>query len=470
MIISINPATGQEIGQFKAHGAADVEAALAAAAASQAEWARRPVSARVPLLTRMAAVLRLGKARYARLITAEMGKPLADAEAEVEKCAFACDFYAAHAPLFLADQEVASNASRSAVVFDPLGVVLAVMPWNYPLWQVFRFAAPALAAGNGIILKHAANVPQCALAIEAILRDAGCPPGLFHALLVDPEHVATMIADPRIAAVTLTGSTEVGAIVAAQAGRALKKQVLELGGSDPFIVLADADLALAAEVAVKARFTNAGQSCINAKRFIVEESVADQFVEAFAANVARLQVGDPLDPATTIGPMARANLRVALHDQVQRTLAAGATLKLGGGFVDGPGFFYHPTILDHVTPQMAAFTEETFGPVAAVIRAADADQAVALANQTEFGLGASVWTRDVARGQRLARRIQAGAVFVNGMVASDPRLPFGGVKRSGYGRELGEFGIREFVNVKTLWVGPAQPAPVPAAVVQEAAK
>jgi succinate-semialdehyde dehydrogenase/glutarate-semialdehyde dehydrogenase len=384
-----------------------------------------------------------------------MGKPLAEAVAEVEKCALNCDFYAEKAPLFLADQEVASNAARSAVVFDPLGVVLAIMPWNYPLWQFFRFAAPALAAGNGIILKHAGNVPQCALAIDAILRDAQCPEGLVHVLLVEPEHVAGMIADDRIAAVTLTGSTEVGAIVAAQAGKALKKQVLELGGSDPFIVLADADLELAAATAVKARFTNVGQSCINAKRFIVEAAVADRFVDAFAEGVSKLKVGDPLAADTTIGPMARANLRATLHEQVQRSLAAGASLRLGGDVVDGPGFFYQPTILDHVTPDMAAFTEETFGPVAAVIRAADAEDAVTLANQTEFGLGAAIWTQDLARAQRLARRIQAGAVFVNGMVASDPRLPFGGIKRSGYGRELGDFGIREFVNVKTLWVGPA---------------
>jgi succinate-semialdehyde dehydrogenase/glutarate-semialdehyde dehydrogenase len=455
MIVSINPATGQEIGRFDSHETADVEAALDAAAAAQADWALHPVAARVPLLTRIAQVLRAGKARYARLITAEMGKPLSEAEAEVEKCAWNCDFYAEKAPLFLADQTVASNAAHSGVVFDPLGVVLAIMPWNYPLWQFFRFAAPALAAGNGIILKHAANVPQCALAIDAVMRDAGSPQGLVHVLLIDAEHVAGMIADDRIAAVTLTGSTEVGAIVAAQAGRALKKQVLELGGSDPFIVLADADIALAASVAVKARFTNGGQSCINAKRFIVEASVADRFVEAFTEGVAALKVGDPLDAQTTIGPMARANLRDALHDQVQSTLAAGATLRLGGDVVEGPGFYYQPTVLDQVTPGMAAFEEETFGPVAAVIRAADADVAIALANRTEFGLGSSLWTQDLERARQLARRIQAGAVFVNGMVASDPRLPFGGIKHSGYGRELGDFGIREFVNVKTLWVGPA---------------
>jgi succinate-semialdehyde dehydrogenase/glutarate-semialdehyde dehydrogenase len=456
MIVSVNPATGEEIARFTEHTPAQVEAALARAAEAQVQWGRRPVTARTPLLTRIAEVLRAGKARYARLITAEMGKPIAEAEAEVEKCALACDVYAASAPRQLADQEVATEAQRSAIVYDPLGLVLAIMPWNYPFWQVFRFAAPALAAGNGIILKHAANVPQCALAIEAVLRDAGCPDGLVQVLLVDTEAVAGLVADDRIAAITLTGSTAVGAIVAGQAGRALKKQVLELGGSDPFIVLADADIELAAATAVKARFINVGQSCVNAKRFIVEAAVADRFVEAFAEGVAGLRLGDPLDPATTLGPLARANLRDVLHDQVLRTVAAGAELRVGGTPLPGPGYYYAPTILDRVTPGMAAFDEETFGPVAAVTRATDAEAAITLANRTAFGLGASLWTGDVERGQALARRIEAGAVFVNGMVASDPRLPFGGIKRSGYGRELGELGIREFVNAKTLWVGPAR--------------
>jgi succinate-semialdehyde dehydrogenase/glutarate-semialdehyde dehydrogenase len=456
VIASINPATGEEVARFEAHSAREVEAALAAAAAAQAEWAVRPIAARLPLLGRLAQTLRAGRDRYARLITAEMGKPLAEARAEIEKCALTCDFYAAHAADFLADREVASAASYSGVTHEPLGVVLAVMPWNYPFWQVFRFAVPALAAGNGMVLKHAGNVPQCALAIASILADAGCPPGLAAVLLVEPEAVADLIADPRIAAVTLTGSTAVGAIVAGQAGRALKKQVLELGGSDPFVVLADADLELAAETAVKARFVNAGQSCVNAKRFIVEAPVADRFVAAFAARIASLKVGDPLDPATDVGPMARANLRAALHDQVRRSVEAGARLVLGGAPIEGPGFFYAPTLLDEVTPQMAAFREETFGPVAAVTRADDVDHALALANQTEFGLAASIWTADPARGQALARRIQAGAVFVNGLVASDPRLPFGGIKRSGYGRELGDLGIREFCNAKTVWVGPVR--------------
>lgn len=457
MIISVNPATGQELARFEPHTPDAVEAALANAAQAQRQWARVPVTQRVELLRRMATALRAGKERYGRLITLEMGKPLPEAEAEVEKCAWNCDFYADKAPDFLADEVTESNASESAVVFDPLGVVLAIMPWNYPFWQFFRFAAPAFAAGNGAILKHANNVPQCALAIEEVMREAGCPEGLFRTLLIDSGAVAGLIADDRIAAVTLTGSTEVGMIVAAQAGRALKKQVLELGGSDPFIVLADADIDAAAAMAVKARFINVGQSCINAKRFIVEEAVADRFVEAFCAGVARLKMGDPLERDTNIGPMARANLRDTLHDQVERSVAAGAVLKAGGTPVDGPGFFYPATVLDHVGPDMAAACEETFGPVAAVIRVADAEAAIARANAIEFGLGAALWTSDVARGKALARRIEAGAVFVNGMTASDPRLPFGGIKKSGYGRELGVYGIREFVNIKTLWVGPAKP-------------
>ncbi|MBA4791752.1 MAG: NAD-dependent succinate-semialdehyde dehydrogenase [Rhizobiales bacterium] len=456
MILSVNPATGAELARFEADTPAAVDAALSAAASAQAKWARVPVSERVELLRRMARVLRAGKERYGLLITQEMGKPLPEAEAEVEKSAWNCDFYADAAPRFLADEVTDSNASESAVVFDPLGVVLAIMPWNYPFWQFFRFAAPAFAAGNGAILKHANNVPQCARAIAEVMRDAEAPEGLFSTLLIDSGAVAGLIADDRIAAVTLTGSTEVGMIVAAQAGKALKKQVLELGGSDPFIVLADADIEAAAATAVKARFINVGQSCINAKRFIVEESVADRFADAFCAGVARLKVGDPLERDTNIGPMARANLRDTLHDQVERSVKAGAVLRAGGTPLDGPGFFYPPTVLDHVQPHMAAACEETFGPAAAIIRVKDAEEAIARANAIEFGLGAALWTADLARGKALARRIEAGAVFINGMTASDPRLPFGGIKKSGYGRELGVYGIREFVNIKTVWIGPAK--------------
>lgn len=464
MITAINPANGQAIGEYAEHTDAYVDAALTAAANAQKEWRKVPVEERVKLLISMARVLRAGKAKYAAMITAEMGKPIVESEGEIEKCAYNCDFYAEHAARYLADEAVPSNATESVVAFDPLGVVLAIMPWNYPFWQFFRFAAPAFAAGNGAILKHANNVPQCALAVEEIVREAGAPEGLFATLLIQPSKVAGLIADDRIAAVTLTGSTEVGAIVASQAGTALKKQVLELGGSDPFIVLADADLEQAATVAVKARYINVGQSCVNAKRFIVEDAIADRFVELFVEKVAELKIGDPTERDTNIGPMARENLMTGLHAQVEKTIAAGATLKAGGKPLEGEGFYYPATVLDHVTSDMVAFCEETFGPVAAIVRAKDADEAVRLANQTEFGLGSALWTTDMDRARKLARQIEAGAVFINGMVASDPRYPFGGIKRSGYGRELGVYGIREFVNIKTVWIGPAiAAAPTPKA-------
>lgn len=460
MITAIDPRTGQEVGRYEIHTPDEVQTILDEAVAAQKLWRRTPIAERSALLRRTAGVLRARAEKYAHLMTGEMGKPLAEAEAEVEKCAVTLDYYADHAIEFLADVPVASGAADSRVVYDPLGVVLAIMPWNYPFWQFFRFAAPALAAGNGAILKHANNVPGSALEVEKILLEAGAPAGLCRTVLIDSGEVAGLIADDRIAAVTLTGSTEVGEIVAAQAGAALKKQVLELGGSDPFIVLADADIPAAAAAAVKARFTNNGQSCVNAKRFIVEESVADEFVGSFADNVRTLTVGDPFDRRTTVGPMARENLRATLHDQVERSVAAGAVVVVGGDVVPGDGFYYQPTILDHVTPDHAAFVEETFGPVAAIIRATDVDEAITLANTTEFGLGAAIWTGDLERADRLAREVDAGAVFVNSIVASDPRLPFGGIKRSGYGRELGVEGIREFVNVKTVSVGYAT-APTP---------
>jgi succinate-semialdehyde dehydrogenase/glutarate-semialdehyde dehydrogenase len=456
VIVSTNPYDGAELARFSPHSAREVDEALMAAAAAQSRWRQVPVRERAGLLHGFARVLRASKPRFAELITREMGKPIVEAEAEIEKCATTSEYYAEHAPRFLADEPVASNASESAVVFDPLGVVLAIMPWNYPFWQFFRFAAPALAAGNGAILKHANNVPQCALAIEEVVREAGAPQGLVRTVLLDSSAVAGLIADDRIAAVTLTGSTQVGSIVASQAGRALKKQVLELGGSDPFIVLADADVETAATVAVKARFINVGQSCVNAKRFIVEDAIADRFVAAFVDGVRKLKIGNPMDRDTQIGPMARANLRSDLHDQVERTLAAGATLRLGGRPIEGPGFTYAPTVIDHVGADMAAFREETFGPVAAIIRVKDAQEAVALANRTEFGLGAALWSGNIDRARKLARSIDAGAVFINGMVASDARLPFGGIKKSGYGRELGVYGIKEFTNIKTLWIGPAK--------------
>lgn len=456
MIHAINPATEQRIASYDLHTSAQVEQKLANAAKAQKSWALKPVEERASLLLSLAAALRRNSAAYARLITREMGKPITEAEAEIEKSAVTCEFYAKTAPIFLADTPVASNAADSRVVFDPLGVVLAIMPWNYPFWQFIRFAAPALAAGNGALLKHANNVPGCALALEQAFQEAGTPDGLVATLLIEASDVAAVLADERIAAVTLTGSTAVGKLVAAQAGQLMKKQVLELGGSDPFVVLADADIPAAAKAAVKARFSNTGQSCISSKRFIVDASVADQFVAAFCEAATTLKTGNPEDRDTTIGPMARANLREDIHAQVEKSLQEGARLLLGGKPVAGPGYFYEPTVLDHVTPDMTAATEETFGPVAAIIRAADTEDAIRIANATEFGLGAALWTSDLSAAETLVRRIEAGAVFVNGMVASDARLPFGGIKQSGYGRELGEFGIREFTNIKTLWIGPAR--------------
>lgn len=449
MITTINPATGATIAEFDLHDDRAVDAALDRAVAAQRAWRWTSHDERSALLKRLAAGFRSERDALAAIVTEEMGKPIAEARAEVEKCALNCDFYADAAAGMLADAPVA-GAPGAFVAYEPLGVVLAIMPWNYPIWQVVRFLAPAFAAGNGAILKHAANVPQCAMAIERIVAEAGAPDGLFASLRVEPDTVGRLIADPRIAAVTLTGSTQVGMIVAGQAGNALKKQVLELGGSDPFVVLADADVDRAAATAVTARFTNAGQSCVNAKRFIVDAGVADAFVEAFAAKASALVLGDPTADTTTLGPLARANLRTAIADQVERSVAAGARPVIGAAAGEGPGFFYRPTILDHVVPGMAAFDEETFGPAAAIIRARDTEEAIALANRTAFGLGASIWTRDTQRGIDLARRIDAGAVFVNAMVASDPRVPFGGIKASGYGRELGDLGLREFTNAKTI--------------------
>jgi len=399
-----------------------------------------------------AQTLRTRRAEYARTMTLEMGKPIVQGEAEVDKCAWVCEYYADHAEAFLAEQPRETEASRSYVRFDPLGPVLAVMPWNFPFWQVFRFAAPALMAGNAGVLKHASNVPRCALAIEEVFREAGFPRGLFSTVLVGSSAVAALIANPRIVAVTLTGSDRAGSKVAEQAGRELKKTVLELGGSDPFIVLADADLAAAARTAAEARLINSGQSCIAAKRFIVVEPVADQFLDRFLDELRSRRMGDPLVRGTQVGPQARIDLRDLLHEQVAESVKRGAKLLLGGEVPAGKGAFYPPTLLAAVDKGMPAFDEETFGPVAAVIRAKDEADAVRLANDSTFGLGASLWTEDRVRAERLAAQIEAGSVFVNGVVKSDPRLPFGGIKRSGYGRELSEYGIREFVNVKSVWI------------------
>jgi succinate-semialdehyde dehydrogenase/glutarate-semialdehyde dehydrogenase len=383
----------------------------------------------------------------------EMGKPIGAAEAEVAKCAWACRHYAENGEALLAPRTVVTDASRSFVRFDPLGPVLAVMPWNFPFWQVFRFAAPALMAGNVGLLKHASNTTGCAFAIERIFAEAGLPDGTFQVLAIRSHAVERVIRDPRVRAVTLTGSEPAGRAVSAAASDEVKKSVLELGGSDPFVVLADADVEKAAEVGAQARMINSGQSCIAAKRFIVEEAVKDAFVEAFVARVADMKVGDPMKRETDIGPLARRDLVDDLQEQVKGSLAAGARAELGGERLDGPGFFHAPTVLVDVTPEQPAFIEETFGPVAAIVGAADEDDALRLANATPFGLGASLWTRDIEKAERLVPLVEAGAVFVNGLVKSDPRLPFGGVKRSGFGRELGEEGIREFVNVKSVWIG-----------------
>jgi acyl-CoA reductase-like NAD-dependent aldehyde dehydrogenase len=452
-IQSVNPATGGVIEAFEPTSPERVDAALDAARAAFVRWRETSAAERAQVLRRVAGILRERRAELARIATLEMGKPITEAIAEVEKCAWNCEFYAEQGDSYLAPQQTQTNAQQSYVEFLPLGVVLAIMPWNFPYWQVVRFAAPAIMAGNVAVLKHASNVSRCALEIERVLRAAGAPDGLFQTVLLPSSDVEHLIADPRIAAVTLTGSAQAGSAVAAAAGRAIKKTVLELGGSDYFIVLDDADLDAASTMAVRSRFQNAGQSCIAAKRFIVMESVADAFEAQLISAVARLRTGAPLDPQTQLGPLARSDLVDTLDGQVRGSVAQGARVTLGGHRIDGPGYFYAPTVLTGVTPQMPVFREETFGPVAPVIRARDIEQAIALANDTDFGLGGNLWTRDLTRARALARRLESGNCFINGMTASDPRLPFGGVKHSGYGRELSAFGIREFTNIQTVWIG-----------------
>ena len=449
---SVNPATGEVLETFEETASDALTGILERADVASRDWRRRPVTERAERLRAAGRVLRERKEAYARTMALEMGKPLAQGAGEAEKCAWVCDYYAEQGPALLADEPRPSDASRSYIRFEALGPVLAIMPWNFPFWQVFRFAAPALVAGNAGILKHAPNVPRCAVEIEEVFRDAGFPDGLFRAVFLSNEGAGSAIADGRVRAVTLTGSDRAGSQVAEQAGRHLKKTVLELGGSDPFIVLDDADLERAARTAAEARLINSGQSCIAAKRFIVVERVADQFLERFTTEMRARKMGDPLDATTHVGPQARLDLRENLHRQVQESVQRGAQAILGGQLPRGRGAFYPPTVLVAVEPGMPAFDQETFGPVAAVIRAKDEANAIRIANASSYGLGAAVWTRDAQRGERVAREIEAGSVFVNGLVKSDPRLPFGGVKRSGYGRELSVEGLREFVNVKTVWV------------------
>ena len=449
----INPATGEKVESYTEMSPDEVGGILAKCQSAQQDWAGTPFSERARLMKAVAAVLRKNKEAYAQVMMREMGKIWPQGLAEVEKCAWACDYYAENGERFLATEDVATEAHHSFVTYKPLGVVLAVMPWNFPLWQVFRFAAPSLMAGNGALLKHAPNVFGCALLIEDIFREAGFPEDLFRSLIIGVPRTTEVIHDPRVAAVTITSSVAAGRAVASEAGKVLKKCVLELGGSDPFIVLEDANIDKAVKVGIVGRYQNSGQSCIAAKRFIVVDAVYDEFEQKFVSAVKQLKMGDPAGEGVYIGPQARVDLRDGLHDQVQRTLQGGATLLAGGEIPEGPGAFYPATVLAGVKEGMAAWSEELFGPVATLIRVKDETEAIKVANCTDFGLAGAVWTEDLARGERIAAdEIQSGAAFVNEMSKSDPRMPFGGIRNSGYGRELSIHGIREFVNVHSVWV------------------
>jgi succinate-semialdehyde dehydrogenase/glutarate-semialdehyde dehydrogenase len=451
-IASINPATGEKLKEFSVHDPAEIDQRLKCANDAFERHRREPFAKRSELMMAAASLLEREKDKFARLITSEMGKLLGGARDEVEKCARGCRFYAENAERFLEDEPAQTDAARSYVRYEPIGPVLAIMPWNFPFWQVFRFAAPALMAGNVGVLKHAANVPQCALAIEEIFRHAGFDEGVFQALLIESNQVEKVIVDPRIKAVTLTGSEKAGIAVASTAAREIKKSVLELGGSDAFIVMPSADFENALSTAVKARTINSGQSCIAAKRFFIADKIYDDFLRQFVERMRSLKIGDPLDEATELGPLANAHILNGVHDQVQRSIAAGAKLLTGGNRIAGPGFFYEPTVLVDVPRESDAFREEVFGPVASIFRVRDTAEAIEFANDSRFGLGASAWTNDRAEQELFASELESGMVFINAMVASDPRLPFGGVKRSGFGRELGAHGIREFTNIKTIWV------------------
>jgi len=460
-IASINPATGETLAAFQPLAPADIDRKLALAAQTFRAYRRTPFPERARMMFGAAEILEAEKDAFGRTMTLEMGKTLASAREEAAKCAWACRFYAENAERLLADETVATNATLSYIHYQPIGAVLAIMPWNFPFWQVFRFAAPALMAGNVGLLKHASNVPQCALAIEDIFRRAGFPEGAFQTLLIGVAEVARVIEDPRVAAATLTGSEPAGSDVAGRAGKLIKKTVLELGGSDPFIVMPSADLDAAVATAVRARIINNGQSCIAAKRFIVAEAIAAEFERRFVRAMEAVRIGDPMEPATELGPLAMPQIAEGLDGQVRRSVQAGARLLTGGKRLERPGNYYAPTVLTDIPESAPAYSEELFGPVACLFRARDASDAIRLANATAFGLGSSVWTNDPAERARFIDEIEAGMVFVNGMVASDPRLPFGGVKHSGYGRELAAYGIREFVNIKTVWIKEGEAASPP---------
>jgi succinate-semialdehyde dehydrogenase/glutarate-semialdehyde dehydrogenase len=451
-IASINPATGERLGEFTVLSDGEIEARLSKAESAFDSYRRTRALDRAAILQAAADILETDTESFARIITLEMGKPISAAREEVRKCATGCRYFAENGERFLEEQKIQTAAAQSLICWEPLGAVLAIMPWNFPFWQVFRFAAPALMAGNVGLLKHAGNVPQCALAIEEIWRRAGAPPGTFQTLLIGSDQVAALIKDRRVRAVTLTGSDRAGSEVAAIAGKMIKKCVLELGGSDPFIVMPSADLDAAVTVGVKARTQNSGQSCIAGKRFLIADSVYDTFVRQFVEKMKTLRVGDPLDEATEIGPLATPAIRDGVHEQVEKSISAGAKLLLGGQPNEGTGNFYPPTVLADIPREAPAYSEEVFGPVALFFRVADAGAAIELANDSDFGLGASVWTNDAGERALFIRDLECGMVFVNALVASDVRLPFGGVKRSGYGRELSSLGMHEFMNAKTVFV------------------
>ena len=450
---SVNPALNRLLREYPDHSAEDVTAIIEKTWKAGLSWKETSFAFREGLFRNLAALLRADKDRLARLMTEEMGKIIRESLAEIEKCAMACDYYAENAESMLKDEMVSTDASRSFVAFQPLGVILAVMPWNFPFWQVFRFAAPSLMAGNVALLKHASNVPGCALAIEELFTKAGFPENVFSTLMIPSSMVEAVITNQRVQAVTLTGSGAAGGSVASAAAKHIKKAVLELGGSDAFIVLDDADLDNTVKAAVTGRMINQGQSCIAAKRFIVDETVVEEFTLRLLRAVSGLKTGDPMDPATDMGPMARPDLVEDVEKQVQKSLESGATLVYGGKRPQRPGCYYLPTILRNVRKGMAVYHEETFGPVFSIITVKSEEEAIAVANDSEFGLGGCVWTKDPERGEKIARKIETGAMFVNGITKSDPRLPFGGIKKSGYGRELATYGIRELVNIKTIWIG-----------------